>query len=73
MKFIASIRFEKVFLFLPRLSVKAIEFLFDEIELTGKLTEISCPLMLYDICHTPYLNYHPWVRKLFNKNILGIF
>jgi hypothetical protein len=53
MKFIASMRFEKVFLFLPKLSVKAIEFLFDEIELTGKLTEISCPFMLYDIGHTP--------------------
>ena len=64
MKFSASVRFEKVFLFLPRLSVKAIEFLFDEIELTGKLTEISCPLMLYDICHTPYFCYSPLGEKI---------
>jgi len=40
-KFNASVRFENVCLFLPCLSVKAIEVLFTEIESTGKFTVIS--------------------------------
>jgi hypothetical protein len=54
-KEMTSLRFEKVCFFLPFLSVKAIEFLFMEIESTGKLTVISCPSTLYDIGHTPFL------------------
>lgn len=48
-KFSASIRLEKVCLFLPWLSVNAIEVLLTEIESTGKLTVISCPFTRYDI------------------------
>ena len=58
-KFTASMRFEKVVLFLPCESVKAIEFLFDEIELTGKLTVISCPLNWYDIIILLIIYAHP--------------
>ncbi|WP_298775878.1 hypothetical protein [uncultured Shewanella sp.] len=40
---------------MPLLSVKAIEDLLTEIELTGKSTVISCPFTWYDIGHTPFL------------------
>ena len=58
-KFKVSVRFENVCLFLPCLSVKAIEVLLTEIESTGKFTVISCPLILYDIGHTPFNFIHP--------------
>jgi hypothetical protein len=61
-KLIASVRFAKVVLFLPCESVKAIEFLFDEIELTGKLTVISCPFKWYDIIILLIFVVSLWVK-----------
>lgn len=71
-KFRASVRWENVCNFLPFLSVKAIEFLLIEIESTGKLTVISCPLFLYDIGHTPSF-YRAVRRTFFNYKISLVF
>lgn len=65
----ASVRFEKVCLFLPWLSVKAIDDLLTEIESTGKLTVISCPFTRYDIWSHSFLLMLPILVVFYNDRI----